>query len=223
MKKLVERHSEEFLRFSLQDEQINIWSSSHIYFLGYEGEPMGDYEIDEDNIKDVKVIEKDIIVGLQNLVSVNSGTQTDAYSFQKASTRMEIFSIQDSLCFCSFNAFIKELNLYELSDGDQLEELKEVDIIDEFEALEVVSIAESDYSIVPSKRAPLPLIPEAVPSASFNIFRNPCSLGPGSIFMDNSVLKQETIYDGGPVKNKTRFSELPKSMPKGNMPVTFHK
>lgn len=125
---------------------------------------------------------------------------------------MHIFLIWGSPSFCSYNAFIKELNLYELSDTEPAEEPEEeqkIDIIDEFEALEIVSMAESDYSIVPSSKAPLPLIPKEI-SASYDVFKNPSHLAEGSIFLDTSVLKQETIYDSGPVKNKTRFSEIPK-------------
>lgn len=127
--------------------------------------------------------------------------------------------------FIAYNAFIKEINFYEMKDVEieEEEEEKEFDLIDQFEALEVVSMAESDYSIVPSSKPSPALVPKETTPTWFDIFKNPFPLAPGSIFLDYSVLKADTIYDSDPVKNKTWFSNLPQKMPKGNLPVTFHK
>lgn len=44
-----------------------------------------------------------------------------------------------------------------------------------------------------------------------------------SIFLNLEKIEKDSIYDTSKVKNMTRFSTLPKTAPKGNLPVTFHK
>jgi hypothetical protein len=44
-----------------------------------------------------------------------------------------------------------------------------------------------------------------------------------SIFLNLEKIEKDSIYNTTKTKNMTRFSNLPKTAPKGNLPVTFHK
>ena len=53
---------------------------------------------------------------------------------------------------------------------------------------------------------------------------DPCVAGEQSVFrLCEQRIDIESIYDNTSFTNKTRFSQLPTKLPKGNMPVTFNK
>ena len=63
---------------------------------------------------------------------------------------------------------------------------------------------------------------EHIPNPEFTVLSRDTP-HPSSIFWNIEKIEKDSLYDTEKYKNKTRFSNLPKKAPKGNLPVTFHK
>ena len=63
---------------------------------------------------------------------------------------------------------------------------------------------------------------EPISNPEFSVLRRDIP-AQSSIFTTLKKIEKDSLYDTVESKNKTRFSNLPKKAPKGNLPVTFHK